>query len=255
MLRTGQLLHPASTPASRPKPGASLPGTLASPRTGLAPAGCRELVARLRHDHSFALRRPSCWTHVDPGYAGKTMTITLFDPGEGATAIQILQPDGTPASFTYQTDDTNAEDGCPNAVAPNSCAPYVSDDGQDPPDPNKPVTCICDLARSPGPEPARTDQHLEVQRPLPGDPGPYHQQRGHADGQRWLVQGGVRFFSCVVGVRPDDVERVTAGPGSDIELNPDSEDPPRAKTFSSEANSRSWNLDVVVEHGGTETFG
>jgi hypothetical protein len=40
--------RPASTPGSRPTPGAALPGTLASPRTGLAPAGCRELVARLR---------------------------------------------------------------------------------------------------------------------------------------------------------------------------------------------------------------
>jgi len=47
MLRTGQLLHPASTPASRSTPGASLPGTLVSPRTGLAPAGYRELVAPL----------------------------------------------------------------------------------------------------------------------------------------------------------------------------------------------------------------
>lgn len=44
----------SSTPASQPDPGASLPGTLASPRTGLSPAGCRELVARLRHDCSFA---------------------------------------------------------------------------------------------------------------------------------------------------------------------------------------------------------
>jgi hypothetical protein len=66
-LRTEQLLHPASTPASRPDPGASLPGTLASPRTGLTPAGCRELDARLRHDHSFHITRPGCWTHVDPG--------------------------------------------------------------------------------------------------------------------------------------------------------------------------------------------
>src|SRR6266536_3651931 len=56
MLRTGQLLAPlqglcrsASTAGSHPTPGAVLPGTLASPRTGLAPAGCRELVARLRH--------------------------------------------------------------------------------------------------------------------------------------------------------------------------------------------------------------
>jgi hypothetical protein len=40
--------RPASTPGSRPTPGAALPGTLASPRTGLPPAGCRELVARLR---------------------------------------------------------------------------------------------------------------------------------------------------------------------------------------------------------------
>src|SRR5213592_1324393 len=40
--------HPASTPGSRPTPGAALPGTLASPRAGLPPAGCRELGARLR---------------------------------------------------------------------------------------------------------------------------------------------------------------------------------------------------------------
>ena len=58
MLRTGQLLHPASTPTSRPTPGASLPGTLASPRTGLAPAGCRELVARLRHEVVSFLTAP-----------------------------------------------------------------------------------------------------------------------------------------------------------------------------------------------------
>src|SRR5215218_505224 len=40
--------RPASTAGSRPTPGVLLPGTLASPRTGLTPAGCRELVARLR---------------------------------------------------------------------------------------------------------------------------------------------------------------------------------------------------------------
>ena len=49
MLRTGHLLRPASNPASRPRTGASLPGTLASPRTGLAPAGCPQLLAWLRH--------------------------------------------------------------------------------------------------------------------------------------------------------------------------------------------------------------
>src|SRR5436309_14554984 len=55
MLRTGQSPAPstgrstsASTPGSHPTPRVLLPGTLASPRTGLTPAGCRELVARLR---------------------------------------------------------------------------------------------------------------------------------------------------------------------------------------------------------------
>jgi hypothetical protein len=48
-LQTGRLLRPASHPASRPRTGASLPGTRASPRTGLTPAGRPELVARLRH--------------------------------------------------------------------------------------------------------------------------------------------------------------------------------------------------------------
>jgi hypothetical protein len=48
MLRTGELRGPASHPASRPCTGALLPGTLASPRTGLAPAGCPQLVDRLR---------------------------------------------------------------------------------------------------------------------------------------------------------------------------------------------------------------
>jgi hypothetical protein len=53
-LQTGQLLAPfqglrcsASTAGCRPTPGAVLPGTLASPRTRLALAGCPELVARV----------------------------------------------------------------------------------------------------------------------------------------------------------------------------------------------------------------
>src|SRR5918995_3265759 len=75
MLRTGRLPAPhrgrsssASTPGSRPTPGVLLPGTLASPRTGLPPAGCRELVARLRRGAPpfDGPRRPSYWTHI-PG--------------------------------------------------------------------------------------------------------------------------------------------------------------------------------------------
>jgi hypothetical protein len=58
--------RPASTPGSRPTPGAALPGTLASPRAGLPPAGCRELVARLRRRAPpfGGPRRPSYWTHI-----------------------------------------------------------------------------------------------------------------------------------------------------------------------------------------------
>jgi hypothetical protein len=81
-LRTGHLLHPASTPASQPKPGASLPGTLASPRTGLSPAGCRELA--LGYVMSAPLRswRPSCWTHVDRGLVGD-------DEGHDEDAVDV----------------------------------------------------------------------------------------------------------------------------------------------------------------------
>src|ERR1035437_10285912 len=58
MLRTGHLLHPASTPASRPTAGASLPGTLASPRTGLSPAGSRELSLSSSPENSSSLDAP-----------------------------------------------------------------------------------------------------------------------------------------------------------------------------------------------------
>src|ERR1017187_6202959 len=58
MLRTGHLLHPASTPASRPTAGASLPGTLASPRTGLSPAGSRELSLSSSPENSSSLDSP-----------------------------------------------------------------------------------------------------------------------------------------------------------------------------------------------------
>ena len=59
MLRTAHLLRPASTPTSRPTSGASLPGTLASPRTGLAPAGYRELVARSPMSLGYSLLPPA----------------------------------------------------------------------------------------------------------------------------------------------------------------------------------------------------
>jgi hypothetical protein len=41
---------------------------------------------------------------IDPVHAGKTMEVELFDPGEGASAIQVLDPNGAAASFTWTTD-------------------------------------------------------------------------------------------------------------------------------------------------------
>ncbi|HYA69462.1 MAG TPA: pilus assembly protein TadG-related protein [Acidimicrobiales bacterium] len=102
---------------------------------------------------------------VNPDYAGKTMTVTLFDPGEGATAIEIIQPDGQLAQFTYQTVDTPAEDG------PNSGAQYISNDGNDPP--SHLVSCICNPGLKPGALSGRVspseynDRYLQIEATLP----------------------------------------------------------------------------------------
>jgi hypothetical protein len=40
---------------------------------------------------------------VEPVHAGKTMQITLFDAGEGAQKIEVLDPNGNPATFTWST--------------------------------------------------------------------------------------------------------------------------------------------------------
>jgi hypothetical protein len=58
-LRTGRLLGPASHPASRPRTGAPLPRTRASPQAGLTPAGRPELLARYVMTNSFSSQRPS----------------------------------------------------------------------------------------------------------------------------------------------------------------------------------------------------
>lgn len=39
---------------------------------------------------------------IGPEHAGKTVKITLFDPGEGGNRIRIVRPDGSYASFTAQ---------------------------------------------------------------------------------------------------------------------------------------------------------
>ena len=44
-------------------------------------------------------------SEIGTEHAGKQMQITLFDPGEGGNDIEILDPNGNPTNFSYQTQD------------------------------------------------------------------------------------------------------------------------------------------------------
>ena len=54
---------------------------------------------------------------VDAVYAGKTMTVTLFDTGEGAQSIQVLDPNDNPYSFTWTTP---CQPTTPNIASPST---------------------------------------------------------------------------------------------------------------------------------------
>jgi hypothetical protein len=40
---------------------------------------------------------------IDPVHAGKTMRVTLFDAGEGASTLRVMDPNGNAASFNWST--------------------------------------------------------------------------------------------------------------------------------------------------------
>jgi hypothetical protein len=42
---------------------------------------------------------------IAPAYAGHELDVNLFDPGEGSKDIELLDPDGTPVSFSWKTSD------------------------------------------------------------------------------------------------------------------------------------------------------
>ena len=81
-LQTARSLRPASHPTSRSRTGASLPGTQASPRTGLAPAGHRELVA------------PTSWGPPFPHGAGAA-------PAHGDDAAAASNRPKSPEAFGF----------------------------------------------------------------------------------------------------------------------------------------------------------
>jgi len=59
---------------------------------------------------------------INAQYAGHTMQVNLFDPGEGDHFIQVLDPDGNAVKFTYQTTDDNT--GCPDCGSNIGFQPY-----------------------------------------------------------------------------------------------------------------------------------
>lgn len=66
---------------------------------------------------NFTSSQPSFYlASVGAQHAGKTMNISLFDPGEGASAIEVLDPNGSAVSFTWDTPCGNgiasADGGC-----------------------------------------------------------------------------------------------------------------------------------------------
>jgi hypothetical protein len=61
---------------------------------------------------------------VDAVYAGKEMDIQLYDPGEGASTISILDPSGNPVGFTWSTTDNGT--GLPDDATSKGFVPYSS---------------------------------------------------------------------------------------------------------------------------------
>ena len=72
---------------------------------------------------------------IDPIHAGKTMRINLFDAGEGANGIQILDPNGNPTAFSWSMScnpPTPPSGGCSGTASGASPSLDVSGTGTQP---------------------------------------------------------------------------------------------------------------------------
>ena len=85
-LQTARSLRPASHPTSRSRTGASLPGTQASPRTGLTPAGHRELVAPTSYGPPFPHDAGAVPAHASTRAAASPASAGLLPPDKPSHA-------------------------------------------------------------------------------------------------------------------------------------------------------------------------
>ena len=112
---------------------------------------------------------------VAPSYAGKTMTITLFDPGRVPRPSRYSNRTVRRPAFTYQTDDTNAEEAArapwrPTAAPPTSATTETT---------HRIPTTLSPVSAIPGTKvpnlAGRTsaskynDRYLEIQVPITSD--------------------------------------------------------------------------------------
>jgi hypothetical protein len=82
-------------------------GTFTSCTTLTAPLTCPQVAAVNDLSPYASLSNGSSTFYlaeIAAEHAGKSMEITLFDVGEGADSIEILDPDGNPVTFNWTTD-------------------------------------------------------------------------------------------------------------------------------------------------------
>ena len=88
-LQTARSLRPASHPTSRSRTGASLPGTQASPRTGLTPAGHRELIAPTSYGPPFPHDAGAVPAHASTRGAASRAPPGLLPPDSGSHGVSV----------------------------------------------------------------------------------------------------------------------------------------------------------------------
>jgi len=96
-LQTARSLRPASHPTSRSRTGASLPGTQASPRTGLAPAGHRELIAPTSCGPPCRRGAGAVQAHAWESPMSRklgTCVTSRVEGGAGGRAVKVVRPVG-----------------------------------------------------------------------------------------------------------------------------------------------------------------